>query len=63
MIHVPVAPSTRSAVTTKADTVAAWVLFIAIKGINKLKREEPATPAEPTAEVKLLTEIRDLLRK
>ena len=43
--------------------IIAWVLFIAIKGINKLKREEPATPAEPTAEVKLLTEIRDLLRK
>ena len=43
--------------------IIAWVLFIAIKGINKLKREEPATPAEPTAEVKLLTEIRDLLRR
>lgn len=44
--------------------IIAWVLFIAIKGINKLKREEPAGgPAEPTAEVKLLTEIRDLLRK
>ena len=40
------------------------VLFIAIKGINRLKREEPAAaPAEPTAEVKLLTEIRDLLRR
>ena len=38
--------------------IIAWVLFIAIKGINKLKREEPAAaPAEPTAEVKLLTEI------
>jgi large conductance mechanosensitive channel len=43
--------------------IIAWVLFIAIKGINKLKREEPAAPAEPTAEVKLLTEIRDLLRR
>ena len=44
--------------------IIAWVLFIAIKGINRLKREEPATaPAEPTAEVKLLTEIRDLLRR
>ena len=37
--------------------IIAWVLFIAIKGINRLKREEPAAaPAEPTAEVKLLTE-------
>jgi large conductance mechanosensitive channel len=43
--------------------IIAWILFIAIKGINKLKREEPAAPAEPTAEVKLLTEIRDLLRR
>jgi hypothetical protein len=31
---------------------------------NKLKKEEPHAPApEPTAEVKLLTEIRDLLKK
>ena len=44
--------------------IIAWVLFIAIRGINRLKREEPAAaPAEPTAEVKLLTEIRDLLRR
>jgi large conductance mechanosensitive channel len=44
--------------------IIAWVLFIAIKGINKLKREESGSgPAEPTAEVKLLTEIRDLLRR
>jgi len=44
--------------------IIAWVLFLAIKGINKLKKEEPpAAPAEPPAEVKLLTEIRDLLRK
>jgi large conductance mechanosensitive channel len=44
--------------------IIAWVLFIAIKGINKLKPEEPPAPAaSPTPEVKLLTEIRDLLRK
>ena len=41
----------------------AWVLFIAIKAINKLKKNEPAAPsAEPTPELKLLTEIRDLLK-
>jgi large conductance mechanosensitive channel len=40
------------------------VLFIAIKGINKLKTADaPAPPAGPTPEVKLLTEIRDLLKK
>ena len=43
-------------------------LFLVIKGINKLKRkkaEEPApeAPAEPSAEEKLLTEIRDLLKE
>jgi len=43
--------------------IIAWVLFLAIKGINKLKKEEPPVPAPgPTPEVKLLTEIRDLLR-
>jgi large conductance mechanosensitive channel len=41
----------------------AWVLFIAIKAINKLKKDEPTAPSpEPTPEVKLLTEIRDLLK-
>jgi large conductance mechanosensitive channel len=41
----------------------AWVLFMAIKAINKLKKDEPAAPSpEPTPEVKLLTEIRDLLK-
>lgn len=44
--------------------IIAWVLFMAVKGINKLKTEEPAAPpAGPTPEVKLLTEIRDLLKK
>ncbi len=44
--------------------IIAWVLFLAVKGINKLKKEEPASaPAGPTAEVMLLTEIRDLLKK
>jgi large conductance mechanosensitive channel len=44
--------------------VIAWALFMVIKAINKLKREEPAeeTPAGPT-EVELLTEIRDQLKR
>ena len=41
--------------------IVAWALFIAIKGINKLKTEE-TTPAGPSKEVLLLTEIRDLLK-
>jgi large conductance mechanosensitive channel len=43
--------------------IIAWVLFLAIKGINQLKKEEPLPlAAGPTPEVKLLTEIRDLLK-
>jgi large conductance mechanosensitive channel len=44
--------------------IIAWVLFLAVKGINRLKKEEPApAPAGPSPEAKLLTEIRDLLKK
>jgi large conductance mechanosensitive channel len=43
--------------------IVALVIFMAVKGINKLKKEQPLPPAPaPTAEVKLLTEIRDLLK-
>ncbi|MDY3315758.1 large conductance mechanosensitive channel protein MscL [Riemerella anatipestifer] len=42
----------------------AFVLFVMIKGINKLKKEEKVeeVPAGPTQE-ELLAEIRDLLKK
>ena len=46
--------------------IVAFVLFIVIRLINQLKRKEaaaPAEPAKPSAEVVLLTEIRDLLKK
>jgi len=46
--------------------IVALVIFLAIKGLNSLKRKEdeaPAAPAEPTKEEVLLTEIRDLLAK
>jgi large conductance mechanosensitive channel len=41
----------------------ALVIFVAVKGINRLRRTEQADPAPtpPSDEVKLLTEIRDLL--
>jgi large conductance mechanosensitive channel len=43
--------------------IIATALFLVIKGMNKLKKEQPPEPApELTAEVKLLTEIRDLLK-
>ena len=44
--------------------IVAWVVFIAIKAINRLKRAQPApAPAAPPEEVMLLREIRDELRK
>jgi len=43
--------------------IIAWVLFLCIKGINRLKKAEPAPPPPgPSQEVQLLTEIRDALR-
>ena len=42
--------------------IVAWVLFMAIRGINALQKKEEAKPTEPPADVKLLTEIRDLLK-
>jgi len=44
--------------------IVAWALFIAIKAMNQLKKQEqPPAPPGPSPEVLLLTEIRDLLKK
>ncbi|MEM7335642.1 MAG: large conductance mechanosensitive channel protein MscL [Chloroflexota bacterium] len=46
--------------------VIAFVIFMLVRQINKMQKEEeaaPAAPPEPSAEEKLLTEIRDLLKK
>ena len=46
--------------------IVAFAIFMVVKAINSMKRKEeaaPAAPPEPSAEVKLLTEIRDSLRK
>lgn len=46
--------------------IVAWVIFLLVKGMNQLKRKEEEAPpavAETPADVKLLTEIRDLLKK
>jgi len=45
--------------------IIAWVIFLAVKLINRLKREEekPAEPKAPPREEVLLEEIRDLLKK
>jgi large conductance mechanosensitive channel len=45
--------------------IIAFVLFVVIRAMNKLKRKDEAAPAppKPTREEELLTEIRDLLKK
>jgi large conductance mechanosensitive channel len=46
--------------------IVAWVLFLIIKGMNKMKKQEAAAPAAPPPtpeEVVLLREIRDSLKK
>ncbi|MBN1865861.1 large-conductance mechanosensitive channel protein MscL [Candidatus Sumerlaeota bacterium] len=46
--------------------IVAFALFVVVKGINSLKREEEAKPApvpEPTNEERILAEIRDLLKQ
>jgi large conductance mechanosensitive channel len=42
--------------------IVAAVLFIVIRAMNRLRAKQAAPPAEPSAEVKLLGEIRDLLK-
>ncbi len=49
--------------------IVAFAVFMVVRGFNKIKREEeaaeeaPPAPPEPSAEEKLLTEIRDLLSR
>ena len=44
--------------------IIAFVLFMVIRFMNKLKRDdEAAPPPKPTRQEELLTEIRDLLKK
>jgi large conductance mechanosensitive channel len=45
--------------------IVAFAIFMVIRGMNRMKKQEeekPAVPPEPSAEVKLLTEIRDSLK-
>ena len=43
--------------------IVAWVLFIVVRFVNRLKPEEAKAAPAPTREEILLTEIRDLLKK
>lgn len=47
--------------------IVAFAVFLVVKGFNEMRRREektpePEAPPEPSAEEKLLAEIRDLLR-
>jgi large conductance mechanosensitive channel len=42
--------------------IIAFCLFLVIKQVNRFKKPAAATPAGPSAEEVLLTEIRDLLK-
>jgi large conductance mechanosensitive channel len=46
--------------------IVAFTIFLVIRAMNRLKKKEeavpPPAPPEPSAEEKLLTEIRDALR-
>lgn len=44
--------------------IIAFCLFLIVKAVNKMKRNEPEPePAPPAEDIVLLTEIRDLLKK
>lgn len=43
--------------------IVSFVIFMLVKQINKLKKAEAEKPAVTPADIQLLTEIRDLLKK
>ena len=48
--------------------ILAWIIFLMVKAVNNMRRrleheKAPAAEAPPPADVKLLTEIRDLLAR
>ena len=43
--------------------ILAFIIFLMIKQINRLKRDSPAAPPPPPEDVVLLREIRDALKK
>lgn len=43
--------------------IVAFAMFMIVKGMNRLKKEEAAAPPAPSPQETLLAEIRDLLAK
>ncbi len=51
-------------ITTVIDfLIVAFVMFMVVKAVNNAKKKEEAAPAAPPADLVLLEEIRDLLKK
>ena len=52
--------------TTVDFIIVAFAIFLMVNAMNSMKKKEeekPAAPAAPPADIQLLTEIRDLLKK
>ena len=49
--------------TVVSFVIVAFAIFLVVKLVNRLKRENEAGPKEPPEDVKLLREIRDALKK
>jgi large conductance mechanosensitive channel len=72
--HSPLAPADAELVTLNYGKfittlisffIVAWVIFLVVKMINRMKRKQEAAPAsapDKPEDVKLLAEIRDLLK-
>jgi large conductance mechanosensitive channel len=43
--------------------ILAFIIFVMVKQINRLRRAEPPKPAAPPEDIVLLREIRDALKK
>jgi large conductance mechanosensitive channel len=43
--------------------ILAFIIFLMVRAINRLRREEPKAPPAPPEDVVLLREIRDLLKR
>ena len=43
--------------------IVAFVVFLVVKAINKMRRQAPPEPAAPTTTESLLMDIRDALRR
>ena len=43
--------------------ILAFIIFLMVRAINKLKREQPSAPPPPPEQIQLLREIRDALVK